>query len=181
MREAPSTDLERAIATINTWDTFDDDPEGLGTPDLLRRFLTWGGRPELAGAVDDDALGSFRDARDRVRGAVVAPTLGETVDGLNAVLAPWDLRLRFEAGDGQWQPMVTTGTTDPTRAWFAPIVVALLEAVRDGRWSRFGTCAADPCTCVYLDTTRNRSRRYCSDLCNDRMAQAALRRRRADS
>jgi predicted RNA-binding Zn ribbon-like protein len=55
---------------------------------------------------------------------------------------------------------------------------ALLEVIRAGEWSRFGFCAAAPCCCVYLDRSKNRSRRYCCDLCADRVNQAAYRRRR---
>jgi len=57
--------------------------------------------------------------------------------------------------------------------------MSLLEAIRDHGWERFGICAAAPCCCVFVDRSRNRSRRYCSSLCADRVAQAAYRRRQA--
>ena len=43
---------------------------------------------------------------------------------------------------------------------------------------RFGTCASEGCSGVFIDTSRNRSRRYCSDRCATRENVAALRSRR---
>jgi predicted RNA-binding Zn ribbon-like protein len=42
---------------------------------------------------------------------------------------------------------------------------------------RIGVCQAEPCTCVYVDRSRARTRRYCCDQCNDRAAASAYRRR----
>lgn len=43
--------------------------------------------------------------------------------------------------------------------------------------SRLGVCSAAPCTKVYVDTSPNRSRRYCSDRCSSRANVAAYRAR----
>ena len=42
---------------------------------------------------------------------------------------------------------------------------------------RFGVCQASACDRVYVDLTRNGSRRYCSDACAARAKTAAYRRR----
>jgi ABC-type dipeptide/oligopeptide/nickel transport system ATPase component len=57
------------------------------------------------------------------------------------------------------------------------VAAALLVAVQTDGWERFGVCDALPCRCVYLDRSRNRSRRYCSQLCADRVAAAHYRDR----
>src|SRR5436190_177164 len=54
----------------------------------------------------------------------------------------------------------------------------LLEAFRDLGWQRFGRCDASPCRCAYVDRSKNRTRRYCSGLCADRVAQAQYRARK---
>jgi predicted RNA-binding Zn ribbon-like protein len=36
--------------------------------------------------------------------------------------------------------------------------------------NRFGTCQAQPCQGVFIDTTADRTRRYCSDECAKRAA-----------
>ena len=56
--------------------------------------------------------------------------------------------------------------------------MGLAMAFLDLGAERFGTCAADGCSGVFLDTSRNRSRRYCSDRCATRENVAALRSRR---
>jgi CGNR zinc finger len=55
--------------------------------------------------------------------------------------------------------------------------LALLDFIRSAGWERFGVCSAPPCLAVYVDWSKNRSRKYCSQLCADRMNQAAYRRR----
>ena len=57
------------------------------------------------------------------------------------------------------------------------VAAALLVAIQTEGWERFGVCDALPCRCVYLDRSRNRSRRYCCQLCADRIAAAAYRER----
>lgn len=43
---------------------------------------------------------------------------------------------------------------------------------------RFGVCAAQDCGDVFVDTSKNRSRRYCNDTCSTRTNVAAHRARR---
>lgn len=43
---------------------------------------------------------------------------------------------------------------------------------------RFGQCEAHGCDAVYIDLTKNGSRRYCSPACTARAKTAAYRRRR---
>jgi len=45
---------------------------------------------------------------------------------------------------------------------------------------RFGECESNTCHDVYVDTSRNRSRRHCSNTCSTREAVAAHRKRKAD-
>jgi len=44
--------------------------------------------------------------------------------------------------------------------------------------NRFGVCAADNCTNVFVDASPNSSRRYCSERCSSRANVAAFRARR---
>ena len=53
------------------------------------------------------------------------------------------------------------------------------SAVKVRVYDRFGRCQAHHCDAVYLDTTRNGSRRYCSSACTARAKTAAYRGRRA--
>jgi len=49
--------------------------------------------------------------------------------------------------------------------------------VMDAGWTRLGLCAAEDCQDVFVDTSRNSSRRFCSETCASRAGVAAYRSR----
>jgi predicted RNA-binding Zn ribbon-like protein len=60
----------------------------------------------------------------------------------------------------------------------ATVSMAMANVVtRYGR-ERLGVCAASDCGDVFVDTSRNRSRRYCSETCASRTTVSAYRARR---
>lgn len=62
----------------------------------------------------------------------------------------------------------------------ADVAVALADVVLDGETSRFGTCAADGCGALFVDLSRNRSKRFCDvGNCANRTHVAAFRARQA--
>lgn len=56
-------------------------------------------------------------------------------------------------------------------------LLGLATLVCDLGPDRLGVCSATPCTQVFVDTSPNRSRRYCSDRCSSRANVAAYRAR----
>jgi hypothetical protein len=56
-------------------------------------------------------------------------------------------------------------------------LLGLATLVCDLGPTRLGVCAADRCDNVYVDTSPNQSRRYCSDRCSSRANVAAYRAR----
>jgi predicted RNA-binding Zn ribbon-like protein len=61
------------------------------------------------------------------------------------------------------------------------LLFAVAQHVAANGTARLGICASDPCRCAYVDTTRGGTRRYCCDICNDRAAARAYRRRRSET
>ncbi len=62
--------------------------------------------------------------------------------------------------------------------WLGAITaMALAVVLVDHGSERIGVCSSTGCQHVYIDTSRNRSRRYCSDTCATRENVAAFRRR----
>jgi predicted RNA-binding Zn ribbon-like protein len=57
--------------------------------------------------------------------------------------------------------------------------MAMVDLIRADELSRLSICADDTCTGIVLDLSRNRSRRFCSTTCGNRVAVAAYRARRA--
>jgi predicted RNA-binding Zn ribbon-like protein len=170
--------VEVAVGLLNTWDTYDDPPEHLSEAEVLRRLLRRFGYDQAAAKVTEADVEWARGVRDRLRGAFEARNEDEAVATLNDVLAETDARPRLVRRGPGWRfeygPPPGEGA-----AFLAPLAAtALLEAIRDEGWERFGICSAGPCTCVYVDRSRNRSRRYCCQLCADRASQAAYRARK---
>lgn len=57
--------------------------------------------------------------------------------------------------------------------------IALALQISDSGVSRFGVCPADSCGRVFVDSSRNGKRRYCSGACSNRSNVAAHRARQA--
>lgn len=63
--------------------------------------------------------------------------------------------------------------------WLGVITaMGLATAVADRGFERLGICEADPCRDVFIDSSRNRSRRHCSATCRTRENVAAHRQRK---
>lgn len=173
----PRTSLERAIAFLNTWDTQAAASDLVADSAVLGRFLRWVHDRPASVPADDADLVAFRAARSRLRAAFESPDEGSAVDALNAILADRPAVAHLEREGDSWTLHHEPVQPEPIEALLAESALALLEAIRDVGWERLGICAGSPCTCVYVDRSRNRSRKFCSDLCNDRVSQEAHRRR----
>ena len=55
--------------------------------------------------------------------------------------------------------------------------MGLANVIVEEGHDRLGVCAADDCYDVFVDTSRNRSRRYCNQVCSSRTNVAAFRAR----
>ena len=177
----PSDGVSFAVGLLNTWDELEPDPECLRDIGFVQRFLTRHGLLDAAHVARADDLDALRSLRERLARAWDAANEETAVAELNAILAgasaqPWLARADGGARFRYDRP----GT--PVRAFADALAArALLEEIAEGRWTRFGRCAAGPCRCVFIDRTRSRVRRYCCRLCADRAAHQAFRRRRTTS
>ena len=170
-------DLALAVDLANTWETLDPPSERL--PDLatLRHVLVHHGREAAATSATEADLTAVRELRDALRRTFFVANEAEAVEHLNGLLDAAPAPRLLRDGDGWrfgWEetgPFFLTGTT----------TVALLHAIGRYGFGRFGVCAGAPCTGVYVDRSRNASRRYCCWLCADRVTQAAARARRREA
>jgi len=175
---APWDGLGFVVGLLNTWDELEPDPELItdhaDAAFLLRRH----GFADAAALVDDAEIKALRSLRSRVRDAWETATPEAAADRLNALLGqcavhPW---LVAEDGAGlvfRWdRPGLRGRDFLPGLAAFA-----LLEELRAHGAERLGVCVAGPCRCVYVDASKNRTRRYCCAKCADRTNAAAYRAR----
>jgi predicted RNA-binding Zn ribbon-like protein len=159
---------------VNTWDTLEPEPELLRDPGSLRRFLERRGFGPSVRAGSRE-LAEVRSLRASLRAAFTADNEDAAVGELNRVLRKSSAKPHLVREDGDWR-IDWSGRLTETIA--SATAMSLLEAIGADGWERFGICAGAPCCCVFVDRSKNRSRRFCSDLCADRVAQALHRQRR---
>ena len=172
--------LGLAVGLVNTWDELENPPEIIRDVPQIARWLRLHEEPgvdEIAGRLTPPDLERLKEARPRIRAAFEATSEGEAVDVLNELLRETKAVPQLSSETGRWEYVVPSARASD--AIVALCATGVLEAIRDGAWKRFGICSGDPCRCVYVDRSKNRSRTYCSQACADRLNAAAYRRRKA--
>src|SRR5437868_4492285 len=94
-----------------------------------------------------------RAARD----GKVAP---RDVGTLNWLLERFPAAARIERSNGEWT-MHWDSQAGGARKIFYAIVKSAAELVATGGWRAVRECASDTCTWMFLDTSKNHSRRWC--------------------
>lgn len=172
--------VELAVALVNT----DQRPAGkedeLTSLDALARFLKpyahlWRGEVREPDVGD---LARIHVLRERLRAVFCAADEAEAADILNKILSDSVATPRVSVHHGaphlHFEPLGTT-----LSQWLAVVTgMGLATVLVDHGLDRFGTCDAGDCLDVYVDTSRNRSRRHCSSTCSTRENVAAYRRRK---
>ena len=142
------------------------------------------------GAHDDwftTALDTELSPRDAVRAGEVAvlvrqvataATQGEVIDRLNELLTRARPQPYATDHDGDLHLHYAQPGTPALEQLTTTVAMGLATVVAQHGWQRIGVCSADGCDDVYVDTSRNASRRYCSNTCASRSTVAAYRARR---
>lgn len=98
---------------------------------------------------------------------------------LNQLLAANPAYPHLAKEDGRWRLHHHPTDAALVPMWSSICAESLARLVGSGYSSRVGSCADTRCGRVFVDTTRNGSRRFCSTKCQNRVKIAALRRRRS--
>jgi predicted RNA-binding Zn ribbon-like protein len=100
------------------------------------------------------------------------------VDVLNALLEHHPITPRIaDHNPARLHIHVANKAASVAELLIAESLLGLANLVCDLDPTRLGVCAATPCTNVYVDTSPNQSRRYCSERCSSRANVAAYRAR----
>ncbi|WP_019202441.1 CGNR zinc finger domain-containing protein [Tsukamurella sp. 1534] len=173
--------LASAADLVNTApDAPTDRPERLGTVDALREFVArWGWTGPIP--IREDELERVHAVRRLLRELWDAAS-DETraVDLINRMLREAAVLPQLVRHD-DW-PYHLHGWSDSTpiaERFLAEPAMGLVDVVRAGELDRLRACAAPDCAGVFVDLSRNSSRRFCDDGCNNRLNVAAYRARRA--
>ena len=114
---------------------------------------------------------------DLVREVAVAGSQAEVVERLNALLALASPKPYATDHDGSLHLHYAAPEAGALEQLSTTVAMGLSQVVAQHGWQRLGVCAAEGCGNVYLDTSRNGSRRYCSNTCSSRSTVAAYRAR----
>lgn len=99
-------------------------------------------------------------------------------DVVNALLEEYGAVPRLDAARGGGWTLHFHGR-DPgiVVGWGAGIAAGLALAIGSDLAGRLGVCSAAPCDRVFVDTSKNSGRRFCSTRCQSRVKAAAHRAR----
>lgn len=140
-----------------------------------------GGPSASAGAMDERDLKSLQRFQRDLRTAFERGAAGDgdgVVDVLNDLLVRHPVTpVVSPAGHRGRQLEAYVAGYSPARRVVAESLLALAQLACEHGPTRLGVCGADRCTNVFVDTSPNASRRYCSDRCSSRANVAAYRAR----
>ncbi|MFJ6695564.1 CGNR zinc finger domain-containing protein [Streptomyces sp. NPDC091272] len=160
--------------------------DSLTSVDAVRDLF--GGSQQAARRATDADVTRFRSVRARLRAIFEAADTGDetlAVDLLNSLLLEFPVspqisghETRKSDGRPDWHMHLAEHPSNVTAGYAATASMGLAFHVTEYGPGRLGLCQAAPCRNAYLDTSTNRSRRYCSDRCATRANVAAYRARK---
>lgn len=166
--------LAAAAALVNTRQPEHDELSDVSALDAFVQQWGWTGLRKR----DAAELDAVRRLRPRLRQLW---ELGEdgVVDQVNRMLREARALPQLVAHDDWAYHLHATSSQAPLADRMAvEAAMAFVDLVRQQELERLSTCGADDCDDVLVDLTKNRSRRYCSTSCANRVNVAAFRARR---
>jgi len=175
--EAP---IRFAADLVNTGQLGQEPFEVLETVADLKAFLTESGFLDVDDpeALTLDDLDAFRRLRAQLVDVFLASDERSAARSVNQILDECRSVPHLTDHDGASLHLhyAAPGATPAQKAGAASAMGLALVLV-EGGLKRFGACASDDCIDVFVDTSKNSCRRFCSDKCSNRTAVAAHRAR----
>ena len=166
--------LGAAVELVNTVTATPD--EAQPPTDQMRAVLVANGY--LARSAPASVEPALRAWARRLRTVFDAADVETAAVAVNALLADVRVEPHLSNHDGQaFHLHYAPPEADVVDRVRATTAIALAVLVSEYGVDRHGRCAADGCSCVFADNSRNAARRYCSPACANRAAVAAHRAR----
>jgi predicted RNA-binding Zn ribbon-like protein len=172
-------ELELPLAFVNTLDV-EESRDEFGNAEALRVWLE---RHELLAhdaRVSRRELALAIELRDALRRTFLAhsgvPLPSEELETVNRALARLPLDIQIDAtGAPRVEP-----SGEGVAAALGRVLCDMARARTLGTWDRLKLCPAEDCLWAFFDSSKNRSRRWCSmNVCGNRTKTREYRRRRA--
>jgi predicted RNA-binding Zn ribbon-like protein len=169
-----SSYAELAVRLVNTASLGHEGGDQLTTLDGLRALVA--DREHLNHGISRVDLEALRQLRTEFRGFFVACSRGDGTEAaarLNELLIQYPVHPQLSGHDGQAWHVHYTESGSMSDKYAAGAAMGLAVRLADLGLDRFGLCQAAPCQGVFIDTTPEGTRRYCSRRCADRASLAA--------
>lgn len=170
--------LTAAVHLVNTLPGFDDE-DRMQTIADLEEYLTVN---PYSGSFRKDAaqVTAIRSIRPRLR-ALWDVRRDDAVPLVNQMLSDGNALPRLVIHDGyDWHIHATSDDAPLEMRILVEVAMAFVDVIRADEYERVRVCDADDCTSVYVDFSRNGSKRYCdTGNCGNRMNVIAYRERKA--
>jgi predicted RNA-binding Zn ribbon-like protein len=172
--------LRAAVALVNTLpETSSEGVDGLATQEDFEAHLA---EFPYSGALlrDEKELTAVRAIRRPLRALWDVDRDG-AVPLVNTMLREGRALPQLVIHDGyDWHIHATEESAPLATRILVEAAMAFVEVIRADQWDRVRICDADDCESVYVDYSKNGSKRYCdTGNCGNRMNVNAYRRRRA--
>ncbi|WP_351232533.1 CGNR zinc finger domain-containing protein [Streptomyces sp. NPDC002133] len=174
-----------AVRLVNTEEPARN-KDALTSVEAVRELF--GPSSQAARRATDADVTRFRSVRARLRAVFTAADSGDqthAVDLLNSLLLEYPVSPQIsghdyldDEGRPRWHMHLADHPSNATAGYAAIAAMGLAFHLTEYGVDRLGLCQAAPCRNAYLDTSTNRSRRYCSDRCATRANVAAYRARK---
>ena len=170
-----------AVDLVNTRSPVSGRDELTG-PDDLVSFLK-AHRFSSLDRVGTREVDEVKRVRERLRAVFEAPDEGAAAAAINALLAASHTLPQLSDHDDEPWHLHFTLVDHPLPARVAgEAAMGLAVVIDQDGYDRLRVCEGDRCRDVFVDMSRNRSRRYCSpSVCGNRASVAAYRARRRET
>jgi predicted RNA-binding Zn ribbon-like protein len=169
-----SSYAELAVRLVNTASLGHEGGDQLTTLDGLRALVA--DREHLSHGISRTDLEALRQLRTEFRAFFVASSHGDGADAaerLNELLIQYPVHPQLSGHDGQPWHVHYTESGSVSDKYAAGAAMGLAVRLTELGLDRFGICQATPCQGVFIDTTPDRTKQYCSKRCADRASLAA--------
>lgn len=174
--------VQFVVDFANTYDPFLDEPEFLRTPADLQEFLA---KHDVE--MSDEPLAEMefmrvRQLRNRLRDIFLRLEISEPVEvqrEINSLLGATPVNLQASISEGE---LIEVKYEIPTTVALVErlavqVGLGLTLALQQYGTERLKVCAAAPCQEVFIDVSKNKSRRFCGERCANRYNVAHFRER----
>ena len=139
-------------------------------------------RERPVSAAEADELAGVAAELRQIFESVADDDADQAATGVNQLLARTGAHPYLEKHDQEPWHLHFHGTDDAlATGWAAGCAAGLAVVLGGPEWGRLGVCTAPRCDRVYVDTSRNGTRRFCSTTCQNRVKAATFRERKVPS